>query len=294
MFSPRSFGIAVATAAWALSSEGHAAPPEGAKAKCASAYEQAQEHRAAGRLSQAREALILCAQRECPAFVQKDCSQWLGDVQRQMPSIVVAAKGPDGSDLAAVKVTMDGQVIATELDGTAIDVDPGPHLFRFEYENEAPIEQRIVVRQAQKDRVVEVRFGPEPSEVAEPTAPDEDRPPAPREPGPLRPYAYVAGGVGVAGLAGWGVFALLGKKQESDLEEECGGSCAESDVDSVKKKYLIADISLGVGIAGLGTGVLLFLISKPSDVDSSTARADLSLFVVPVAGGGHAGLTKRF
>jgi hypothetical protein len=275
----------------ALASNARAADPDPIKAQCAEAYEQAQERRAASQLIEAKQALLVCAQAQCPGFVQKDCSQWLVDVQRQMPSVVIAAKAPDGSDTDQVRITLDGKLIASQLSATAIEINPGPHTFRFEYADQNPIELRILVRQAQRDRVIEVRFGPEPGSQAPQPLPPAGEGEGAGKAGPLRPYAYVAGAVGAVGLAGFAVFGLLGRQRENELNDECGGRCAESDVDGVKKKYLLADISLGVGIVGLGVGTALFLMSRP---ESRPTNGALKVDVAAVRGGGQALFSTQF
>jgi hypothetical protein len=78
--------------------------------------------------------------------------------------------------------------------------------------------------------------------------------------------------VGVAGIVGFVALGAMGRSKESELNGSCGPTqtCAQSDVDSIKTKYLLADVSLGLGIAGLGAGVALFFLSQPkSDAPKS-------------------------
>ncbi len=88
------------------------------------------------------------------------------------------------------------------------------------------------------------------------------------EPSSLRPLAYVAGGVGVAGLATFTVFALMNKSKYDDLQANCpGGHCGpsrQSDIDAGRRDQTIANIGLVVGVVGLGAGTTLFLLSTPS------------------------------
>jgi hypothetical protein len=104
------------------------------KAECAAAYEKSQEQRASGKLREARESLVVCSQAVCPAFVQSDCVQWLTEVQHDMPTVVISAKDKNGEDTVAVHVTLDGEVLMQQLDGTATPINPGMHKFRFELE----------------------------------------------------------------------------------------------------------------------------------------------------------------
>jgi len=250
------------------------------KAECAAAYEQAQELRTNGKLREAHKNLGTCSQDSCPSFIKTDCSQWLGEVEQELPTIMISAKDQSGEDTTAVSVTIDGELVASELDGKAIEVDPGVHKLRFEIQGAHAVEQKLVVRQGEKERAVSVSFAaaaPEPpvddaSPYAGGAAPDQG---APRDepskdteargrPGSMRPYAYVAGGIGAAGIASFAIFGALGHSAKSDLDASgCKPHCSQSDVDSIKTKYVLADVSLGIGVAGLGTGVALFLLSQP-------------------------------
>ena len=88
---------------------------------------------------------------------------------------------------------------------------------------------------------------------------------------------------------GLGVFAtsgIMGLSQKGDLDN-CKGSCAQSDVDAAKRKFLVADIGLGVGLLSLGAATYFYLTRPEEDVAETTEKAvrfDLS----PVAGGGAA------
>jgi hypothetical protein len=275
------------------------------KAECASAYEKSQEFRTQNKLQKARELLVVCAETSCPTFVQTDCSQWLTEVDKDMPSIVIVAKDKSGAEVTAVKVTIDGEVIASELDGKSITVDPGKHKLHFEMEGASPVDQPLIARQGEKDREIKVNFraGSDEKEDSSPYAGTRkdtgEQPPAEGEktgPGPLRLPAYIAGGVGAAGLIGFAVFGIMASGSQSDLENSgCKPNCSQSDVDSIKTKYLIANISLGVGIVGIGAGVTMFLLSQPkSNKPSDETALRPSFNFHPVHGGGYATMSGRF
>jgi hypothetical protein len=87
----------------------------------------------------------------------------------------------------------------------------------------------------------------------------------------LRPYAYVAGGVGVAGFAALTIFGLMSNSALSDLQSACPpahGGCPPSankgdEINNGKTYETIANIGLVAGIVGVGAGVTLFLLSMP-------------------------------
>lgn len=274
------------------------------KAECASAYEKSQEFRTQNKLQKARELLVICAETSCPTFVQTDCAQWLTEVDKDMPSIVIVAKDKDGADVTAVKVSIDGELVTSELDGKPITIDPGKHKLHLEMEGAAAVDQPLVARQGEKDRQVKVSFRPgaeekeDNSPYAKGSADTGEQPPIEEEkkgPGPLRIPAYIAGGVGAAGLISFAAFGIMASGSQSDLENSgCKPNCSTSEVDSIKTKYLIANISLGVGIVGIGAGVTMFFLSqpkgKPSDDTALLPRFDFH----PVHGGGYATMSGRF
>jgi hypothetical protein len=108
---------------------------------------------------------------------------------------------------------------------------------------------------------------PDPAPIAPPTepAPIVDAS-APSSSSSLRPWAYVAGGVGIAGLATFGIFGALNNSKFGDLESECGGGhCPperSDDIDTGRRYQLIANIGLVAGVVGLGTGAALFILSS--------------------------------
>lgn len=128
---------------------------------CASAAEDGQRARLAGKLRAARNLFIKCSADACKPLIRKDCAQWASDLEGAMPSIVIDAK--DGrDDVADVTVTSDGETIATKLDGKAITIDPGPHKLSFSRPGRDAIAQDVIIREGVRSRVITVRFGPEP------------------------------------------------------------------------------------------------------------------------------------
>jgi hypothetical protein len=80
--------------------------------------------------------------------------------------------------------------------------------------------------------------------------------------------SYALAGVAAAGAASFAFFSLSGRSQLRDLED-CKPYCARDDVQSVRTKYLIADISLGVSLVALGSAAYLWL--RPAPVEQARA-----------------------
>ena len=109
----------------------------------------------------------------------------------------------------------------------------------------------------------------------DPKPPPPPPPPAPR--GGLRTTAYIAGGVGAAGLITFGIFGALEKSTYSDLQTAChSGPCPASKADTVssgKMQQTIANIGLVVGAVGISTGVVLFILSAPKSTPGGASAA---------------------
>lgn len=91
----------------------------------------------------------------------------------------------------------------------------------------------------------------------------------------LRPWAWVAGGVGLVGLASFGVFGALNNSTFGDLESDCpDGHCSPDrgeDIDTGRTYQTLANVGLAVGVIGLGTGAALFFASSDGKGETSGA-----------------------
>jgi hypothetical protein len=135
--------------------------------------------------------------------------------------------------------------------------------------------------------VIDAQEAPAESAVAT-VAPEEPPPVAPPPQrdgarGALRASAYVAAGVGVAGLATFAVGGLLARSAYDDLQKSCGGGpCAankKSEVDRGRTEQTIANVGLVAGLVGVAAGVTLFVVSLPKSAPTQ------SVAVVGVPGG---------
>jgi hypothetical protein len=100
-------------------------------------------------------------------------------------------------------------------------------------------------------------------------------PPPPRDPRALRPWAYVAGGVGVAGLATFAIFGAVAGSTYGDLQSGCaGGTCPPSkagEIASGKTQQTVANVGLAVGLVGAAAGGFIFYLSLPGKADAPAA-----------------------
>jgi hypothetical protein len=109
--------------------------------------------------------------------------------------------------------------------------------------------------------------------------------PPPSDKTKLRPFAYVAGGVGVAGLATFAIFGLMSNSTFSDLQSACPsshGGCSPSagksdEISSGQTQQLVANIGLVAGLVGVAAGATLFILSMPP----KSPVANAALVVAP-------------
>lgn len=248
--------------------------------QCANAADQAQQLRDEGKYRRAREQMLLCARDVCPGPIKRDCLDWLRQLDDVAPSVVFAAK-EGNKDLTDVKVTMDGQPVASSLDGRPMPVDLGKHVFRFEHNGQTQ-DAEVVIGAGQKGRNISVTFGAA-------TPPPPPPPPAGDKGGDGGSIVLplVVGGIGLAAIGVGAGFGLSGKSAVDDLQK-CKPKCAQSDVDSARTKLIVADISFIAGAVLIAGAVVLYLVRPKVDADAraeKTGASSLRLDVGPTTQG---------
>jgi hypothetical protein len=144
----------------------------------------------------------------------------------------------------------------------------------------APVERTVSVKAGQKfSLTVDAQSGAaDATQVAGPSSPGQGA----HSDGmsPLRLGAYVAGGVGVLGLATFAVFGAMASSTYGDLNGACGGGpCPASksgEISSGKTDETLANIGLVVGALGVGAGATLFVLSMPKSSPAASAAVVVS------------------
>ena len=233
-----------------LLADADARADEGSRA-CIAAHARGQELRLAGKWVAAANDFRACSATSCPAAVAQDCLRWQNELRPLTPSVLIAAAGPDGTDTVDARLIVDAVPMGERLPTTAVDLDPGEHTLRLEHPTWGHVEERIVLREREKDRRVTFRFPPPRSGAGDESRPTQDAK-------PTSAFGIAMLGVGGAAIATGAVFGVLGRIREDELAgSPCGrnGTCATDDVDVVRQRYWIAGISAGVGLAALAIGI---------------------------------------
>lgn len=246
------------------------------KQQCAVAYETAQEHRAAGKLTETRSQLYICSKSQCPSFVQKDCRGWLKEVTRELPSFVIRTVDADGQPATDITVELDGKQLSQAALEQAIALDPGHHQLVVKRDDTTLATRQLLAQQGIQKRKIELALGPG-SLSGSVLGPDSDTETS------WRPYSYASFGMGALGLGLFGVLGYMGRADEHALRDECPrdaslralGTCEPAENNQRVSDYQalqgMADLGLIAGILGLVGGTTLFFIDSETDFNSNTA-----------------------
>ncbi len=285
---------------------GAAEPNE--KEQCINSAERGQQLRDDGKLQLAHRAFAQCAREACPALVKTDCAQWLREVDEKTPTILLKASDAAGAELTNVIVLMDDTSIAATLDGRPVPVDPGEHLFHFEASGSPAVEQRVVIRPGEHDRLIQVKLVDPAAVVAQATAPAPIAPQSAPAAEPLEtpttpetaeaparavsaiPLAtWILGGVAVAAFGSEAYFGLtsLNDRNAALAPGGCSPRCGSSEKSSIQTRFAIADASLGVGLVSAGLAAYFFFTSKQPP-------KSVAFDFVPRPGGGVSTVGARF
>ena len=165
----RSLFAAVALSSLLAGSPAHAAKPT--TAECLAASENAIRLGKKHSLRDQRAQLLLCSAASCPGDIRRECTRRVEEVSSSIPTITFEVKDDQGQDLSSVELSMDGELLAERLDGTALSIDPGEHTFSFQIPGRPPLEKRFVIREGQKDRRESIVFSsPKPTVSPPPPA----------------------------------------------------------------------------------------------------------------------------
>ncbi|HYQ03424.1 MAG TPA: hypothetical protein VER96_32340 [Polyangiaceae bacterium] len=231
---------------------------------CIEAHAAGQLERDAGRLLSAKEHFMACTATACPAMIRRECVALGESVVAMTPSVVLIAQDADGRAIEGSRATIDGQRAVPQLDGRPLELDPGTHRFALTLQDGRSQLLTATLSSGEKYRRIVASFAP-PSNALETLPPEPEAASRGRN-----PLAYVFGGVGLVALGAWGVYALDGRNKQNELER-CAPHCQASDVDAMRKSYVIADVLLGVSIVSLGTGTYFFFKQTDEQTPHGTA-----------------------
>jgi hypothetical protein len=264
-------------------------------ADCLSSYEQSINLKNRHELRAARAALLTCVAPTCPADVRDECAKRISDVNSLLPTIVIEAKDSEGNDLSVVQVTMDGRALVESLEGTALSIDPGEHVFVFTVEGWPPVDKRWVIREGEKERREKVVLAPPelPPPAVTVVVPQPEPPPivlaAPVRPLPPEPDStrrtmgiiVTALGVSALGVALYEQINAHNHYADSRAAAESGEpqqrASKHAMYEDAKSAQTAAIVFAAVGVGALVPGVYLLWSSLGGRAQRREAEASLQL-----------------
>jgi hypothetical protein len=209
-------------------------------------------------------------------------------VRARLPRVKLSVSGP-GADAKDLRVIIDGKESTVALIGVDRPMDPGKHQFTVESPSGAKGTREL---QVEESRSYLVELSLEQPKAVEPKPVVVPPPPAPLpERKPNRTLAYVAYGVGGAGLVLGGVTGIIALGKKGDLDDACNigkNGCppsSQSDLDAYRLTRTLSYVGFGIAAVGaIGGTVLLFTTGK------SHSSTELRAYVAPSG----AGLSGKF
>lgn len=228
-----------------------------------------------GRIASAWERYI-AAQRELPETDRRKefAAQKVTELEPDVPRLTLslADNAPDGTEVRREAIDLTGSL------GVPLPLDPGTYEFTV---TAAGYEQRTfeIAIGLGEAKHLEVWPG---EKLPEPEAAPGANIAEPVRWGPLnkRQWGYVAGGVGIAGIATMATTGLLAWNAKTTADEHCGvnamgdAECDRTGHEANKNGATyatIANVAGFVGIATLSAGVYLVLTSTPADPSTGSA-----------------------
>jgi hypothetical protein len=219
----------------------HPARADSARA-CIDADTEGQELRLKGRWRDAKKRFGKCVDPRCPAEVARDCATRYEELRAAIPSLLLAARRPDGGDTLDATVLVDNAIVETAVPNVAIELDPGEHVVRLTHDGWAAEPQRVVLREGEASRRLAFSFV-----EAGATAP-----------GPPRALGITFTSLGSVMFAVGGAVLVGGiLKYESLSNDPCAATqtCSPSDVKAIKLDYGVGGAVAAVGVSALAVGI---------------------------------------
>jgi hypothetical protein len=138
----------------------HRAPDADDNRACVTTYRRALEHAQAGRLRAARESFLSCSRSACGELVRRDCTARYEQLGADIPSVVPLVTDGEGEPRVLVEVRIDGELVASRLDGRALPMDPGKHELSFSTDSGVFATRQVVIAQGERNRSIHVVLRP--------------------------------------------------------------------------------------------------------------------------------------
>jgi hypothetical protein len=229
-----------------------------------------------------------------------DAQKEIEVIKQRLAWLTIEVVGPTQPE-----VSVDGKPIPGAAVGVRRATDPGERRIKGGGQGYYPKEESVILTEGD-EQTLRLELEAKPPEVLAQEAPPEAAPAAAQSqtqqaaPAPAPPeqkdntLAYVALGVGGAGLAAWAVTGIIFLQSRSKLNKECFNTDCQPEMQDEVDKYetmgIVSGAAFVVGAAGTAVGVTLLLTG---DSDSETAKAS-GTSVTPYFAGNSVGVVGKF
>lgn len=200
----------------------------------------------------------------------------------KVPTITLVVADPP----AGLRVTIDGEEVATAALGTKLPIDPGEHTLNAAAPGYLTVSESTTIAEGHREVSLSLEVDPNARKTEGPEWPRD-------EPEPILWPGAVVTGVGGVGLVVGGVLLGVAQGKEGDVDERCGGpdrlACPQSEqadieatLDGAEQLRIGGFVSLGVGGAAAVAGVVLLVLAP-----GRTQEA----YVLPTWGPRYGGVT---
>ena len=211
-------------------------------------------------------------------------------LRASIPSLTIKTAGVRGDD-PNLKVSLNERPLGVEKVGLPQKLNPGRYRVSASVGPERADRADVVLNRGQRATVV-LHLPETTSSATPPALATEDVvESAPASTAPSVPLvAYAAGGLGVLGIGSGVITGLLATGKHGEAEEKCpcpAGSDGFAAASSFRTLRTVSTVSYGIGLAGVGVGLLLWLTA---DAEESPATGSIEPWGSP----NTAGLRGRF
>ena len=236
-------------------------------AVCTAAFEKAKETARDSQLRASSEWFAVCARPGCSRALRQKCAAVQPRVAALLASVVPAVSGAPASGDGDVVVRMDGAILTSSLDGTAILIDPGQHQFTFAKDGEIFANRSLTVERGQRNLLVSAALEAKKSEQVDLSATPVAEEAAASAPATARRRAQRSDQPNGAAADG----ETAGEEEPaSDIARRAGARRAVAESDPRKGAPWSAFTLAGVGLLGVG-GYWTFNLKGSADNDALAA-----------------------
>jgi hypothetical protein len=200
------------------------------------------------------------------------------------------------------ELLLDGRAVSPALFAVPFPLDPGQHELTARSPGHTPWSSILDIKADANSHAVEVPVlgrpaaptdAPTPAAAAAPAAPMPPPEPSALDMGSPRfsgreTNAFLVGGAGILALGTGVVLGVLASNKDEEAKPDCPDRCRTREGadlnESARTFALVANISYGLGLAALATGVVLYLTPGSTENTSAAVPFELTPLIGKVDG----------